>query len=1247
MLTNADSERLTFRLAAEDLKQEFPFLLAESIELFENSDLSVLDELIDVLNIKIVMIRRLKGSKGVENYLSRLRTSCDKKGIFLLAFGGEDFFDRQMSEYSNVEAKIIVEALKYITSGAKENFMNMIKFLAANLLNQDILYKAPQIINKTGIYYSSKLTNKLDTRNNEYINQSDSYRVGIVFYRAQFLASNTLYIDTLIREFEKAGCSVVCVYCYSLREDILTDNSVISVFKDHKVNLVITTTWAAGVSHEDNWGFDGWESSKLKDLDVPILQAIVSSSSRSTWINSQIGLSPIDVAMSVAIPEFDGRIIGQCFAFKEELDLTYNWTSDFVDRSPVLKSIRPTPIVAYRVDHSRVKKLVGYSKKLIELSMLDNSKKVVAIVLSAYPTKKSRIGNAVGLDTPLSLVNILNLLVDNGYNLTETKSVKTEVKDTNTGSDTGDKFDAQKIMFKLAQGLSYDETNISSGVGENIIGNLEVEEYVAYFSSLPKEFQDYVSKFWGVAPGSIGIGSDDFKFSGLLYNNIIVAIQPPRGFGIDPVAVYHSPDLPPTHYYLAFYYWLNKVKKVNAIIHLGKHGTLEWLPGKSIALSDSCATDVTIDDIPLIYPFIVNDPGEGTQAKRRAHGVIVDHMVPPMTKADLYGNTSSIEAILDEYANIASMDPEKLPQIRKKLWAELVESKINQDLSMNKNLADAYPWLKGTNFDPNNEDMDSLLGEIDGYLCVLKDSLIRGGLHVFGEPPTGEKLIELIDSVSRIKQGSIPSLRELIAQNLGFEVDALSLKQLEKIEMNSKSFIARCLSVANEDISFYDRVFDIKPELIEQFELVKNWIVQKVLVAFRKTTDEFDGLLKALDSKFVESGPSGAPTRGMLNVLPTGRNFYSLDPKTVPTPIAYEMGCKLADGVIDLSLKETGEFPKSVSIVVWGTANMRTHGDDIAQILAFIGVRPKWDELTNRVIGLDLIKREDLNRPRIDVTVRISGFFRDAFPQVTELLDRAFELVQNSKEDDNPLYLSSDEIRIFGPKPGAYGSGILNVLENKNWDNDEDLASIYLTWGGYSYSKNQNGQPAFEKWAHRLATTQIAIKNQDNREHDIFDSDDYLQDHGGMVAAIRSLSGNKPLAVFGDSSNLNRPKITSLEQEAAKVVRTRVVNPKWIDAMKEHGYKGAFEMAATVDYFFGYDATANISQKWMYDSITDAYIKDVGTKDFIKKHNPWALKAIAEKLLEANKRNLWNADPDSISILKNAILEAEEIDEIM
>jgi cobaltochelatase CobN len=412
--------------------------------------------------------------------------------------------------------------------------------------------------------------------------------------------------------------------------------------------------------------------------------------------------------------------------------------------------------------------------------------------------------------------------------------------------------------------------------------------------------------------------------------------------------------------------------------------------------------------------------------------------------------------------------------------------------------------------------------------------------------------------------------------------------------------------------------------------LTLRWVCDRLVPALRRTPDELGNLLGALDGHFVPAGPSGAPTRGMAHVLPTGRNFFSVDPKAVPSPLAMEVGAKLADALLERHLAEEGRYPESVGLVVWGTATMRTMGDDVAEALALLGVRPTWAEESGRVTGLELVPDVELGRPRVDVVLRISGFFRDAFPHVIALLDDAIRL---AGFDDDP--------RIFGAKPGAYGSGILPLLESRDWRTDEDLAAVYQVWSGYSYGRSGMGVPAFDAMGRRFARIEVAVKNQDNREHDIFDSDDYLQDHGGMIATIRALTGSQPKAWFGDSADPARPKVRSLAEEAARVVRTRVLNPKWLDAMQRHGYKGAFEMAATVDYLFGYDATAQVVEDWMYERVTDAYVADPQVRKFFEQSNPWALRSIAERLLEAEERGMWDASDTARKTLRDALLEAE------
>ncbi|MHB8458034.1 MAG: cobaltochelatase subunit CobN, partial [Acidimicrobiales bacterium] len=841
----------------------------------------------------------------------------------------------------------------------------------------------------------------------------------------------------------------------------------------------------------------------------------------------------------------------------------------------------------------------------------------IAVVLSAYPTKRSRLGNAVGLDTPASLIRLLSEMRSLGYRVDRIP-------------ESGD-----ALMAELADGLAYEAVSLADDDLAAAVGMMDADEYGRWFRSVPEDARLQMTEHWGPAPGGVHLsrGEKALVFSGIDLGGVLIAVQPPRGFGANPIAAYHSPVLPPTHHYLAFYRWLDTVYRADAIVHLGKHGTLEWLPGKGTGLSSACYPDLALGEVPLVYPFVVNDPGEGAQAKRRAHAVIVDHLVPPLTRADSYDDIARLESLLDEYARIASLDPAKLPKIRRQVWDLVVEAEIHRDLGL------ASPYGEGPPETADDGRFDELVLEIDGYLCELKDAQIRGGLHVLGRPPEGEELIDFVLALTRLPQGRVPSLRAAVAEaDLKLnDIASASRRELDQLE-------ARCRELV-EDVA--DKGWNsaaIDP-LSGEIAPVLAWICDWLVPALRQSSDETAGILRALDGRHVPPGPSGAPSRGMAHVLPTGRNFYSLDPKAVPSRLSMEVGEALAARLVERHLDEEGECPRAVAIVVWGTAVMRTGGDDIAEALALLGVRPRWAEESGRVVGLDVVSLEELGRPRVDVTLRISGLFRDAFPHVVSLVDEAMELVASLDEPPelNPLVTGPrGEPRIFGPAPGSYGSGVLPVIESRNWRNDDDLAAVYLAWSGWSYGRSSMGAPASAALARRLAATEIAVKNQDNREHDIFDSDDYLQDHGGMIAAIRMLRGGEsPKALFGDSSDPARARVRSLAEEAARVVRSRVLNPKWIGAMRRHGYKGAFEMAATVDYLFGYDATAHVVEDWMYERVTAAYVGDPEIRKFFEESNPWALRSVAERLLEAADRGMWNASSEALSALRQAILEGE------
>jgi len=644
-----------------------------------------------------------------------------------------------------------------------------------------------------------------------------------------------------------------------------------------------------------------------------------------------------------------------------------------------------------------------------------------------------------------------------------------------------------------------------------------------------------------------------------------------------------------------------------------------------------------------VYPFIVNDPGEGTQAKRRAHAVIVDHLVPPMARADTYGELAKLEQLLDEYATVAALDPDKLPALRAQIWSLIEAAHLHHDL--------------GVDAPPGSAEFDEFVLHIDGYLCEVKDAAIRDGLHVLGAAPAAEALVNLVLVILRAPQlwstrwGALPGLRAALGLPEGGNGPRA---EADRHEQQARTLV-ESLAAANWDPA---RIPEITASITSASAVTRvlEFACTEVVPRLRATTGEIDAVLHALDGGYVPAGPSGSPTRGLVNVLPTGRNFYSVDPKAIPSRTSFQTGLALADSLIARHLADEGEYPRCVGLTVWGTSAMRTQGDDIAEVLALIGCRPRWDDASRRVTGFEVVPLAELGRPRIDVTLRISGFFRDAFPHVIALLDDAVGAVAALDEPPGSNYLRAHAVadqgrhgdwrrattRIFGSKPGAYGAGLLPLIDARNWRDDADLAEVYAVWGGYAYGRGLDGTAARPDMEGAFRRITVAAKNIDTREHDIADSDDYFQYHGGMVAMVRSLTGRNPAAYIGDSAVPDSPKTRTLAEETRRVFRSRVVNPRWIAAMRRHGYKGAFELAATVDYLFGYDATAGVVPDWMYEQLAASYVFDEQTRSFMLRANPWALRGIAERLLEAASRGLWESpDAKTLDRLRQVYLDSE------
>ncbi|WP_280502121.1 cobaltochelatase subunit CobN, partial [Nocardia farcinica] len=1024
------------------------------------------------------------------------------------------------------------------------------------------------------------------------------------------------------------GAPPLPLYCASLRT---AEPGLLATLG--QADALVVTVLAAGGTKPATASAGGddeaWDVAALAALDVPILQGLCLTGSRTQWEDNDDGLSPLDVATQVAVPEFDGRIITVPFSFKE-----------FDDDG----------LSTYVPDPERAARVAGIAVRHARLRHIPAADKRLALMLSAYPTKHARIGNAVGLDTPASTIALLHELRRAGYDL----GAPGEVPGL-------EEHDGDALVHALIAAGGQDPDWLTA---EQLEGNpirISAATYTAWFDTLPAELREAVVEAWGPPPGELYVDRSadprgEIVIAALRFGNVVLMVQPPRGFGENPVAIYHDPDLPPSHHYLAAYRWLAVPAEqggfgADAMVHIGKHGNLEWLPGKTLGMSAACGTDAALGDLPLIYPFLVNDPGEGTQAKRRAHATLVDHLIPPMARAETYGDISRLEQLLDEHANISALDPAKLPAIRQQIWTLMRAAKMDHDLGLAER--------------PDEDTFDDMLLHVDGWLCEIKDVQIRDGLHILGQAPAGESEVDLVLAMLRARQlwggeQTVPGLREA----LGLAEDGSETRErVDAVEERARELVTALQAAdwapgAVDGLveRFAGQLFGDRGGDRESVADVLRFAATEVVPRLRGTGVEIERVLHALNGGFIPAGPSGSPLRGLINVLPTGRNFYSVDPKAVPSRLAWETGQAVADSLLRRYLDDQGGYPRSVGLSVWGTSAMRTAGDDIAEVLALHGVRPVWDEASRRVTTLEVISLEELGRPRIDVTVRISGFFRDAFPHVLALLDDAVRLVAGLDEPAESNYVRAHTLsdlaehgderrattRIFGSKPGTYGAGLLQLIDSKNWRGDEDLAQVYTAWGGFAYGRDLDGAPAAEDMRSAYRRIAVAAKNTDTREHDIADSDDYFQYHGGMVATVRALTGKNPQAYIGDSTRPDAVRTRTLSEETTRVFRARVVNPRWLEAMRRHGYKGAFEMAATVDYLFGYDATTDVVADWMYEKLSESYVFDETNRKFMEQSNPWALHGIAERLLEAAERGMWAApEQQTLERLRQVYLETE------
>jgi cobaltochelatase CobN len=1211
----------------------------------------------------LVIIRLHGGKKSLTGY-DRLISAIKQSGVPLHIQDSSSPDPEFINESTVGEA--YQKIFQYISFGGRDNFRSLLLFLANRFGHSSYIVSEPKMPPWAGIYHPAfgqvpSLQEYLDRR---FL--PGKLTVGLWFNISMWQAEDLEVIDSIISEIEAQGANVIPVFLHTRKDELLGSGGWVKAARDfflkdgHPIIDVLISTLMFSLtfgpaSKSSPGGSDSIssandsatreplalagsteqapaeETSALQDMGVPVIKALLNYySTKEEWAASLQGLGPMDVTINVAQPEFDGMLVSVPVGFR-----------DPSGKDPLTGASLPR----FKPQDERIQKVVRLALNWARLRHTAAEDRKAAIIFHNYPPRDDQIGTAIGLDSPESVCRILHRMAEEGYRLDWLPE------------------SGQDLMGRILNGATNQKKFYSmQRLLERADAMVPAQLYRAWFEELPDTVQEGMINAWGMPPGDLFVHKGFLIIPGIVNGNVFISMQPPRGMLENPEAIYHSPDLPIPHHYYAYYRWIRDIFGAHLVMHIGKHGSLEWLPGKSVGLSNSCYPDIAISDLPNIYPYIINNPAEGTQAKRRSYCCLIDHLVPVMRNADAYDEMAELEVLIKEYRLASIEDRKKLPDLVERIWKKTTESNLDSDLGLLEC--------------PKEQEFNEFVEKLSDYIFELSDSQVRNGLHILGLPPSGIKLDEFLVSLTMLKNGGVPSLREAVSNLMGYDYDQLldsrarivnggrtggeilqeihhlSIRLIESLHKNS--FSAEMIEAVQ---------LEILRKTSREVESVLFYICNSLVLRLQETAQELDSIFNAARGCYVMPGPSGAPTRGMADILPTGRNFYSLDPRAIPTRTAWKVGVAAAESLIERYIQDEGRYPENIGLILWSTNTMRTSGDEIAEILYLMGVRPVWEERSGRIDGLELISLQELGRPRIDVTVRMSGIFRDAFPNLVELMDEAVQIVADLKESPELNYLAHHVslrmkekmdagicretareeagYRIFGSRPGTYGAGISAAIESKCWKDCHDLAEVYVVWGGYAYGKKSFGVTVPEEFRKRLGCLDLTAKNEDTREIDMLDGDDFYSFHGGMISAVKSIKGKLPRSYCGDSSDPERVKTRSAAEETKHIFRTRILNPKWIKSMQEHGYKGAADFARAVDLSFGWDATAEVLEDWMYEELANKYALDKDMQEWLKEVNPHALQNIAERLLEAVERGMWQASEEMKQDLRDVYLDIE------
>lgn len=1228
-LTNMESQAACFNNALQQAFQQAGKEFAAKVILL-TSEAEFTKELKQEVNNSEVVIFPWMGTGLSTKFLSESSSyllASHKKHLYLMTGNSDDILQ---GELQDEEIKQIRSYYKY--SGLK-NWTNLWLWLAKKFLQLPLTNVAePEPMPWDGIYHpqSSQIYQDVREYKKDFC-QAGKPTIGIVFFRTDWLWGDTAFADAVVTEIEKQGCNALCFFSNSTPDA----ESGCGGFKEalakyicgeakENVDVFINTIKFSLFS------IRACALSDLQNMNITVLQAYALYQTYQHWYENFEGMSAVEVAYSVSLPEFDG-IIHSC-------------PVSTVERN--MHNEQVTQAIAERINM-----LVRKAKKLALLRLKPNNEKKLAIVFHNHPSTNSNIGSCAAIDSIESVRLLLADLQQAGYQVDHIP------------------VDRQAFIDELIAGATNDRAYMNEKQIDNADAKLSDAAYRTYFHSLPQKVQQRLTKDWGEAPGEVFHYDDFLLIPGTINGNIFITMQPPRGFGEDPDKIYHSPDCAPTHHYLGFYHWLRDIWGADAMMHIGTHGSLEWLPGKGVAMSNECYPDICTGDLPNVYPYWVVDTGEGIQAKRRSAACLISYLSAPLSISGVYDELAELEKALEEYVHFKSDKEadlsEPMAQIREKAAAADLNDEIREE--------DAV-------------DFDEYVSHLHTYLTDLKNMQMTTGLHIMGKPPAGEKLTEYLYALVRLENGEMPSLPKSLANAYGYEYYELmdeSSKLLPDGNLSYGMLLGRineeCLEIirllqADNFIVDEEKLRNLpcvscwQEEIQEQIVKIAHFICEKLYTSLQHTTWERSNCLRALQAEYIEPSAGGAPTSGGADILPTGRNFYAVDPQLLPTPVAWKIGSQMAEDVINKFVAEEGRYPESVGILLWATFNMRSNGQCMAEFMRLMGVRPVWQKGTLKVIDIEVIPLDELKRPRVDVTGRISSLFRDTLPgavcwldkavQMVAALDESFEdnfvrkhVVEESKRlesegADKEQAWRQASYRIFGDPPGAHGAGVSALLAARNWDNLGDIADVYVRWGAHVYGEGEKGQYRPDLFTSRMAKLEVTVSNIDNRESNLLNSDDYNAYRGGMIAAVRNFSGKMPKNYCSDSSDRQHVVIRTLDEEVKRLFRGEAINPKYIEGMKEFGYKGAGDLATYVDNCFQWDATSAVMEDWMYEKFAEKYALNEKMQQWFNEVNPWALRRIAEVLLEAEQRGLWQAKAETKKSLQELLLEIEgEIEE--